>query len=164
VSNCRGFTLIELLVYIAVTSCLVVTVMHFTSIAQRSITMQQNIAIMQTGVYASLDSLARACAQAPSDLCRWVINEPSSIAWVAQDQSLGFEFKHGDLMRISRSKERSGRYKMSCNSLLIPRVKGSFHVHSQAGYVTAVDMTLYTKSSNPWTITRKFLVKSGHVR
>ncbi|HML19095.1 MAG TPA: prepilin-type N-terminal cleavage/methylation domain-containing protein [Candidatus Dependentiae bacterium] len=162
-SNRRGFTLIELLVYTVVTSCLVITVMHFTSIVQRNITMQQNVAIVQTGVYASLDSLARACAQAPSDMCRWVINEPSSISWVAQDQGIGFEFKHGDLMRISRSKDRSGSYKMSCSSLLIPRVKGSFHVLSQAGYVMAIEMTLHAESSNPWSMTRKFLVRSGRI-
>jgi hypothetical protein len=163
VSNRRGFSLIELLVYSAVTCCLVVTVIHFTSIVQRDVAMLQNMAIAQTGVYAGLDSLARACAQAPGDLGKWFINEPQSVGWVAGGEQLWFVFKDGNLVRISCTRERLGKCRMACSSLLIPHVKGSFHVCSAAGSVLSVEVRMCAELPNSWTITRRYAVRSGRI-
>jgi type II secretory pathway pseudopilin PulG len=159
----QGFTLVELLVYTVVSSFLVVTVMHVVSIIQRHVAAQQRVSIVQAGVYACLDSFAYSCAQAPCSMQHWIIHEPHSIGWITHEGKLIFEFKHDALMRIFSARDQFGLYKQSCSSLLIPHVKGSFHVCSNDGCVVSVNLELQHVASSARSFKRKFYVRSGHI-
>lgn len=145
---CRGFSIIELLIYSALSIFLVILVLQFLTIFERFVIGRSGEALYLTSIHAGIDSIARDCASAPADPRLWTKEQPATIMWQCQSGVLGFAFEPDKLVRISRSRDKTGRLRAPARSTILNHVQGAFTIHRSQDLITMITVSFEAQYCN----------------
>lgn len=160
----RGFSLVEILVYIALSVLLISLVLSFAAYFVASVRFCSAEAVYTAAINAGVDAIVRDCSSAPCDPIMWSNMKPDFLLWRCSLGYVGFAFRHGGLMRISRSIDATGQLLAPVYVPLLKNVRGSFAIDMMQGRVVAVNLLLeWFLGKKYYSIQKKVYLHEGIV-